>query len=639
MTNAIAPETWRLLRPPRRVSTWDWILSSMAARPTANASTAITCPGVAAFVDAFDDPAVRVIALQWAARLGKTLISQSILLRVAATDPQQMLLGVPTETLLKRMVRRKLYPMADAMPPLQAENSRSEARRAQHFLDFHGGMIQGAWSGSETMLADYSAAVTHADEVDKWDANGGAEGDPLDQFHKRSHEFPDRKNLVTSTPQYRHRSRIETARLKGNDCRFWVPCPACKRFQTLTFGRGDRDAAGIVWERDDRGRHDPDRAYQTARYLCAHCRAEIADHHRPAMMRGGVWAPRDCYVERGNVIGPQRPSRTWSSQLSTLYSLNVRWGNIAEWWVSGYKRTASRRAFVQLTEGLTFEHEVSSAQPEDLAKRLADDTPRGEAPEWARLLVFVSDVQADTFPWMLLAIGPNERTHLVDWGHAYDWDEIGRLIDAGIPHGDGGKIAPALALLDSGHRTKEVYRFTFTHHKPQRPVWAVKGSSGDLAGQLYQRVQLGRGKSRARREASKAFKGANLIHVNTDHWETVVQSALCDLTPGDPGYLTLCGEAAASQSLLAELLNATLDDVTNRRGEEVTLWIKANPEEANDLRDCLKYGLCGALVYTDLRDGRLPNRPRQAAAKPQKKPAPAFRPPGPIDPRPAGWLG
>ena len=38
--------------------------------------------------------------------------------------------------------------------------------------------------------------------------------DPLDQFHKRSHEFPYRKNVVTSTPQYRQRSRVETAELR-----------------------------------------------------------------------------------------------------------------------------------------------------------------------------------------------------------------------------------------------------------------------------------------------------------------------------------------------------------------------------------------------------------------------------------------
>lgn len=600
----LSPAVWDRLRPAGEMPAWTWICKYGRA-PNGEPFDADDVPWTRGVCEAFDDPRIRMIVLQWAARMAKTTIGHLLLQFAADMRPADMLIGLPTEQLLKSTIKRKLYRAIERNPRL-AGRIPPKRLRSQYLVDLADCIINGAWP-SESQLADYSAAVSLASEADKWSQGGDEEGDPLDQFLARSFEHPDRKNIVESTPQPKGRSRVEVLRREGTDSRLWVPCPHCGRYQVLEFGDGDRRNGGILFDRDEHGRLDPEVAYHTAVYVCRLCDGEVTDPQRPAMIRECVWADRGQTVDPdGQTVGPRRDVHVWSSELSALYSLRIRWGDIAARFVRSRRSPGRRKAWVQLTLGQNYQAEDMLTDEDLLSQKLAGrgDIARGMVPKWGRFLVLVSDVQKAGFPWTAIAVGDRDRSHLVDWGTAYSWEEIDELLAREYAHADGGPPMRALICgVDSsdGNRTKEIYRWCAAKCSASRPVLPVKGSSGDLAGKPYQLSILGR-TGRARRRTAQQHTGQQLLLVNTDQWEDTLQGAL------ESGDLGACTPATKDRDLLAQLLNATYEERTDRRGRTSVLWRRRDESEPNDFRDAAKYSLCLAQYVLDLRRGQWPPR-------------------------------
>ncbi len=607
------------MRPAQDMPSWDWICQFGRA-PSGEPFDPSDVPWTRGVCAAFDDPGIRTIALQWAARMAKTTIGHLLLQYSADMRPCDMLLGLPTEQLLKSTIKRKLYNAFEKNAKLR-DRLPARGRRSQYFVDLLDCIIKGAWP-SESQLADYSAAISLASEVDKWAQAGDDEGEPLDQFLARSFEHPDRKNIIESTPQNRGRSRIETLRKSGTDSRLWVPCPHCGEFQKLMFGDGDRRNGGIVFGRDEGGRLDAEVAYHTAVYSCQHCQADITDSQRPAMIRAGVWADRGQIVDRdGQVVGPRRAVHVWSSQLSALYSLRIRWGDLADRFVRSVGRPEKKKAWVQLSLGETYAPDELMTDEDELAKQLGSrgKQPRGLVPEWAKMLSFSCDVQAATLLWKVVAIGPDDKNHVVDAGTATEWDELADILDRKYECADQGEpLQAAVAMLDSsdGNRTKEIYAFARKHSRPSRPVYACKGSSNDLGGKLYRETIIGI-TSRARSKTAAQFKGLRLILVATDYWEETLQGML------ETGLSTACQPIVEDRDYLSDLLNATYAEKTDKRGRAVLLWQKRETDQPNDRRDAWRYALCGAQVLLDRRKGQWP--PRKLVSPPAA-PQPRLRP-------------
>lgn len=618
--HGLNPVLWHRLRPAGEMPAWPWICRYGRA-PSGEPFDPDDVPWTRGVCEAFDDPRIRMIVLQWAARMAKTTIGHLLLQYAADMRPADMLIGLPTEQLSKATIKRKLYRaiernarLASRIPPRRL--------RSQYLVDLADCIIKGAWP-SESQLADYSAVISLASEADKWEQSGDDEGDPLDQFLARSFEHPDRKNIVESTPHPKGRSRVEVLRREGTDSRLWVPCPHCDRPQELEFGDGDRRNGGIIFDKDEHGRLDAEIAYHTAVYVCRHCDGEITDPQRPAMIRACVWADRGQVVmPGGEIVGPRRDVHVWSSQLSALYSLRLRWGDLAARFVRSRKSPGRRKTWVQLTIGANYQAEDMLTDEDLLAQRLAarGDMPRGMVPKWGKMLVLVSDVQKASWPWVVLAFGDRDRSHLVDWGTAFGWDEIDTLLGREYAHADGGHPMRAIiAGVDSsdGNRTKEIYRWCSAHHSVARPVLPLKGSSGDLSGKPYQLSILGRG-NRSRRRTAQQHAGQQLFIVNTDQWEDALQGAL------ESGDLSACTPACKDRDLLSQLLNATYEERTDRRGRTTVLWRKREESEPNDFRDAPKYGLCLAQYVLDLRRGQWP--PRGPVKQASRSSKPRLRP-------------
>jgi phage terminase large subunit GpA-like protein len=474
-------------------------------------------------------------------------------------------------------------------------------------------ICHGAWPRGKSRLADKAIRVGHGNEIDKWvQETTSTEGDPLERFKKRGAEFPDRKFVLESTPSVRGRSNIETGRLASTNHRYYVPCPHCFKFQTIEFGDGTHPG-GIFWEKPANGITDIELARKTAHYVCLHCHGKITDIHRPWMMSKGVWIPHGCEPDHEKAMEarqynpddlswmrgtPTRWGSDYGCQISVFYALFHGWGAIAYDKLSKDKQPNKLRQWVNEDKGETWEPRVSKTVPEKVGMRLRTEIPRGVLPAWARLVTVTIDQQAAEGGyrlWVVMAHGPDEMAHIVDYGVTDTLAEIWtQRIERSYEHSDGGNpMRPQAAAADSGWDTKTTY--DFCNSKPG--MLACKGSSTDMGGRPYNVSGVERGE----------YEGQMLFTVNTDFWETDLQSRLDDRMPCEAGGLSLCSGAEKDMEFLEHICNATLADRVDNRGNAKIMWVKKNENEPNDFRDAVRYGLALGRAYVE-QNGGYPGR-------------------------------
>lgn len=591
--------------------------------------------------DEFDNPYCRSIALQWATRLGKTFFGQAAVIRTADTDPAQMLFVSANEKLAIEVTKRT-YKMLRARAELAGLLLKCEADQKQDLIEFNECEMFVGWARSAATLADKNIKVGHANELDEWEhPSTSKDGDPQELFTDRFKDYQShRKVIFESVPKVRGVSRIEALRKQGTNCRLSVPCPKCKRYQTLEFGTGL--PYGVKWEKDENDNHTLELASRTAHYICRHCAKKIDDHDRPWMIRRGVWCPEGAEVidkvalkitehELRRPIGGKR-SYVWSGwksapwikgravrdgeeasyQLSSLYALSLRWGDLAKEFVKCHKKPQKLRNFVNQWLGETWEASRSKTDPEKVGERLNNTLPRGVVPVWGRFLTVAVDRQqrdGGFVVYEVMAHGPSEsgsgepRAAVIDFGERSKlvdlWEDV---IRRKYEHADGGPpLIPEITLIDSGWDTKHTYSFCNAHPG----TLAIKGSDS-LQELPYQLKVL---------EAKNIRTGADgqrLLHIATDFWEEDLQDRLDAKLPGEEGCLELCEHAARHEEFLKQLCNGTLGLKVDRRGSERKLWIKKDGEDSsNDHRDTTRYNLCAGKLELDHRKGIWPERKKE----------------------------
>lgn len=532
-------------------------------------------------VDAFEDEGVRTIWLQFASRCGKTAFGHGSMLWQAANDPCSMLFASATEGLVQKRVKSDLYPMIEMCAPLRKQLL-PKNKRSQSHVELRHCQIYCAWSGSTARLSDLSARVCHASEIDKWEGDAGREADPLKLFDERSKDHPTHKRIKESTPSVKRASRIEQGMSGSTSCRYHVPCPLCSTYQVLEFGEKD-SAGGVRWPKETR---DPGRVKKEAYYQCVKCGGRIENHHRAEMMQGGVWAPDGCHVNgSGQVEGTAyRTGEEWGYQLSSLYSLQLEWGDVAAEFLRCLPNIHNYRNFVNSWLGLTWEERASMTTEEELGRRLWEDRTMGVVPNDSIFLTFGGDVQGDNIPYVVTAWGMEARGKIVTYGRVADFDALWRAV-LDVEYFDAAGTTAyriPIGLIDSGFRTDETYRFCDARSRSNRIIWPCKGSSHFMTKPFDPRP-------------TDRPSGVPLVMVNGPHWQEAVQTALCMQRPDQPYSFSIPREARGDDDLLRQLLNdAPVGDA--KPGGHRT-WDRRNTSIPNDFRDCLRYSRVAAEMH------------------------------------------
>ena len=604
----------------------------------------VSYPWTKGICEAWDDPDVRSIALQFAARLGKTQLAQSLIISAIANEPATWMLGQATETLVKETIRDKYYPMFERCEPTRKWVP-SRAKRIQTRVDLITCRGYAGWSGSPTSLADKDPKYLHAGEIDKWSKNISSEADPLELFLERGLEIPDRKVLIESTPAIANQSRIEAALKAGWDCRYYVPCPKCGNYDYIQWGEGfDKDgncAGGVIWDRDEKGHMDSNLALHTARYMCFKCKKEWDDDMKHEICLKGQWVPKGQWLTKtGKIRGSMlNPGPDASYQLSRLYAPTFTFGDVARAYVIAHHGHEEKmRNWRNSWMGWTWTPLRVVKPWEEIAEMLCCDYPLQTVPEDGYFVTAAVDVQVDHWVFMACAWGSEQRGYVIDYGIIHSWDDVTKRISSRYPHADGGPaLTPAMTLIDAkdGNRKDEVIYYCRSVNNEHGPfVWPYMGSTTNIR-YPYQKTVIDDANNRVTRKSKKRHTEFGWITGNTQWHQEWINNCLYKRTPGRKMSLSFPESAKEDRDLWEQLSNEAPSISLDTTGHEKLSWVVVKPDVPVDFRDAARYNRCAAEVYLRGNWSRIPERRRISA---DEKPVPVRSQPARKAKPKNGWV-
>lgn len=627
MTHFIRKATIESLRPRIPRVTWDWVCEKIRA-PNGKPFNPYDYPWTKGICDAWDDPRVRQITMQFAARLGKTMTAIALMTSAIEYDPGMGMICLPTEPLLRDMIRDKYYPVLDRCSATK-QLTPAKHFRTQTRIDLMTSIIYGAWSGSPTTLADKEPRYKHGGEVDKMDKSISLEADPLDLFLERGIEIVDRKTIVESTPSIRNKSRVESHLINGWNARYLIPCPLCRDHIELLPGEDGRPGkGGIVFDRGEKSDTFPDGAfdrkiaYATARYQCQSCFGFWSDMQRKPAIQKGVWVPAGMSVDKkgelsGEMIGSYENA---SFQLSRLYAPTFTFSDIAQQIAWCHLDSDRWHNTCNSWFGQTYVQRKATKEWYEVGRRLARHPYEiRTVPVGGIFLTIGVDVQRDFFVYTVIAWGWGAQGWVVDYGIAHSEADLEKVWKSKYRHADGGPdIGISLGLIDSGEgiRQDEVFDLAKRLNKELGPwFWPSKGSSGSIAGgktfkqqtldELTSRNRRSKREKKKRTLSKLGLRGFYHITVNTPFFQSWIQSALHYRLPGEMKSLSIPQEAEEDEDFLKQLVNERPEDSTSSTGHSSTKWVVVDESIPVDLRDSVRYSRCGAEMFVRGAWGRV----------------------------------
>lgn len=516
----IVSKAFRLGAPPPKLTVSEWAAKHRVLSRKASAEPGpwddTRAPYQREMMDCLNDPAVELVVYCTSSQVGKTECLGNILGYHVDRDPAPVLVVLPTVELAEAWSKDRLSPMLEDSPRLaslvQPSRSRDSGNTVLH-KQYPGGFIQVVGANAPAGLSARPIRIVLMDEIDRYPQSAGTEGDPVMLARRRTDTFWNRKILMTSTPTIRGFSRIEKAFEESDQRRYFVPCPRCGVYQTLTWGN-------LQWPRDEAGKD----LTEQAAYRCPECGEVIREEEKHVLLNRGEWRPTAAGPTAGKVRG---------FAVNTLYSPWRTWAELAAEWVEVHKDPVRLQVFINTVLGEPWEEQGDGIEPDSLLGRVEDY--RAEVPHGVGILTGSVDVQKDRLEVQIMGWGAGEECWLVEFQQIHGdpggqavWDDLDSILCRRFRHESGASVPVSMTFIDAGSlHCDEVYRFCLG--RQGKRVYPCKGHSKPGA-ELVSRP------SRNNRFRVKLFM------VGTDTAKDTVFSRLRVREPG-PGYLHLPGWA------------------------------------------------------------------------------------------------
>ena len=400
------------------------------------------------------------VVLVWASQLGKTSVQLAHLAFIIAEDPGPVLFVEPNLAMVEAVSKDRLGPMFRDVPILQGKVSDPKSRDSGSTIynrRFIGGQVSLVGSNSPAGLAGRPVRYLELDEVDRFEASAGAEGDPVDLAIARARTFWNRKLVLASSPTVKASSRIEAAWLDSDQREYHLPCPRCKVPQVIEWER-------VEW---------PEREPEEAAYRCLHC-DQLIPHHEKARM-----------VARGRWIKGNPSSKIAGFRLSELNSPWRTWGDLAVDWLKVQGNPERTRVFWNTSLARWWSDEEQRGT--DINTLLARRENYGpELPAGVAALTVGVDVGGDRIELELVGWGRGEESWSVEFRvlpgdptGAQVWRDLDEYLIRTWKHPKAGTLPVHACCIDSGYHMDRV--LAFTRERFGRRVFAVKGKEGERA--------------------------------------------------------------------------------------------------------------------------------------------------------------
>lgn len=413
-------------------------------------------------MDAICDMKVQKVVVMSAAQIGKT---DALILNPIGYymhyDPSPIMVLQPTIQMAETFSKDRLSPMLRDTPALRDKVNDKSRNSGNTILQkiFPGGHVTMVGANSASSLASRPIRILLADEIDRYPATAGNEGDPLLLAGKRLTTFWNKKEVCVSTPTIKGISRIEVEFEHSTQEEWNVPCPDCGAYtpiewENIIFHKENLDDIGCA---------------------CPIC---------------GVVSDETAWKEqfrKGKFVAKYPERKVRGFHLNALSSLFVEWREIVEKFITA--NAEKKKGNIELLKvwtntemGQTWEEEGEQIETDDLYARR--EKYNCEVPEEVLVLTAGVDVQDDRFEAEVVGWGVDKES----WGIKYQviygdlkltpvWEELDKFLSQTFTTADGRKLKVICTCIDSGgHFTNQVYRFCKA--RIARRVFAIKGKGG-----------------------------------------------------------------------------------------------------------------------------------------------------------------
>lgn len=562
--------TLLMLKPPRLLNVSDWadqnrILVSESSSEPGRWRTD-RAPYQREIMDAFTQPGVWQIVIMASAQVGKTELELNMMGRAIDVDPGPMLFIQPTDGFAEDFSKRRVAPMIRACPVLQRKVYEAKSRDAGNTITmktFPGGSVAFTGANSPTELAGRPVRYVFMDEIDRFPASAGTEGDPLELAERRTETFRhNRKVVKTSTPTIKGASKIEKAYMSGTQEEWHTECPHCKTYSFIRFDQ-------IKFDKEEYKDADGERQYhvRNVRWQCPNCQKETREYDTKRCP--AKWVAKNPEAIEAGVR---------SFRLNAFMSPWSDWTDICRSFLKAHDDPELLKVFVNTMLGESWEMRDRSGAPEAMHARR--EIYNAEVPTGALVLTCGMDTQDNRLEYEVVGWGRDEQS----WGIAKGvipgradapevWEEVDDLLDREWTMANGMKMRILATFIDSGgHFTQEIYRETA--RRANKRIWAVKGEGGDKP--YVRLMKKDNGKDKATR-----------FIIGVDSGKEAIMYATGVTEPG-PRYMHYpkdytCGyDLEYFRGLISEKM------VLHRRmGQTVVTWEKTY--ERNEPLDCRNY--------------------------------------------------
>lgn len=525
-------------------------------------------------MDSITDPDLDTVVIMAGAQIGKTELEINTLGYFVHQEPCPVLKIDPTLDMAEVFSKTRLAPTIDETPVLAERIPKARARDSGNTLlhkTFPGGYLKMAGANSPASLASMPIRVVLGDEIDRWAASAGAEGDPMDLAWQRTTNFWNRRGVWVSTPTKKGESRIEAAFLATDQRRYFLPCHYCDGLQFLKW-------AQVRWDRQTEDA-------KTAYYQCELCGLAMSTAHIRMQLPAGQWQPT---AKPAPGSEKARGYHIWAA-----YSPWVSLEEIVAKYLKAKDNPQRLKVWTNTVLAETFEEAGQRIDQVGLQKRAKESaTPyeQLQVPARALLLTAGVDVQDDRLAVVIRAWGTGQETWLVLWEELHGdtsrpetWDQLGALLTTKYRTRDGRELGIACAGIDTGgHRTQEAYHFC---RRYPRIAMAVKGAN--KRGEPIIAARPSKRDVSYRGEVIKA--GVRLWMVGTDTAKDWIHSRLKEAVPG-PRYWHF--PIDASEDYYRQL-TAEKKETRFANGFPLRVWVKKEGDR-NEALDCEVYSLAAA---------------------------------------------
>lgn len=408
------------------------------------------------------DDDVSETILWWASQLGKSELVNNVIGYHMDEDPGSQLLVQPTQDLGEAYSKERIAPMIRDTPRLKAKVRDPRSRDSGNTITFKrypGGSLALTGANAPGGLAGRPRRVVLQDEVDRFPASAGTEGDPCALADKRAESFPNAVKLKTSTATIKGLSKIEKL-FEGSDKQKWhVKCRKCDHEHVLLWDQ-------VKW---DEGKPD------TAWIECPNCREALSDEDRVAMVRAGKWI----------ATAPFKGTRGyWLNGLNILFKCHKGYKNRLHQFVAEFLKAKdggaqTMKVWINTFLAETFEEDASKIDAGALAEHGEEYTPDA-LPAAVLIVTAAVDVQRNRLELEFKGWAPDEESFGIqkvvlngDTERDHVWKMADEQLRRQFKREDGVELRIARVFVDMGFRSHRVLAFCAS--RVHRGVYPCRG--------------------------------------------------------------------------------------------------------------------------------------------------------------------